>query len=824
MGRESALVGLRGAVDDAVAGRGRLELIAGEAGIGKTALAAEVVAYAETRGMGVLWATCWDGEGAPPYWPWVQVLRAHQGSEGRGPRSTFVLQDAEVARIMPELAGALGLAGSSVLGDGARERFGLFDAVASLLVREARIRPLLVVLDDLQWADVPSLLLLDFLSRQLVSAPLLVLGAFRDEEVSGDETRRELLARARGNGDVVALTGLAAADVDHLIGAVAGVRPPAGLAAEVFRRTGGNPFFVRELTQLLVSRGDLGDHAAASGGIPDGVRQVVTQRLARLPQACVSILTVAAVAGRETGSDLLVRVTGGGYDTLAEQLDGAVRARVLVHPSGMAGSYRFAHDLFREVLYDGLGTSVRAGLHLRIARALQDSQVEGSVVHDAVLAHHLLLAAMGVPADPELGDEAARYGVLAAEEATARLAYEDAVEHIQRQMDGLGPAGLLREPARFELLLCRADARRCAGQSAAAQEDYRQAIELARRSGLPTQLGRAALGVHALGVESNSSRAACVALLDDALDQMPDADSALKARVLAALARELFLSGVQERTRAAWLSAQAVETARRVGDDAALAVCLLASHDTIWLPGMADRRRAIAIEMGAVARRAGDRAFEAEACLLQASAGLELGDPTAILDLEEFARLGAAVGQPRYTYLALTRQAALATMRGQFAKAERLITEAAALGETIREPDAWNVQTRLLWNLRTAQGRRVDAEAQLRTVYLPQLSRWFDAMLGLALMERGERAEATRLISAAVQTRPEQLAANYIVMVAVGRAGRSRGRGGSSGGLSALLRRDAAPRRHNSRHGRGGQLRRCGGPPPRGDGCGPGAH
>jgi tetratricopeptide (TPR) repeat protein len=221
---------------------------------------------------------------------------------------------------------------------------------------------------------------------------------------------------------------------------------------------------------------------------------------------------------------------------------------------------------------------------------------------------------------------------------------------------------------------------------------------------------------------------------------------------------------VHERDRAAHLSAAAVETARRVGDDAALAVCLLAGHDTIWLPGTALRRRAIATEMGAVARRAGDRAFEAEACLLRASAGLELGDPAAIAELDEFVRLGETVGQPRFTYLVLTRRVAQAIMVGRFAEAEDLAAEAAALAERIGEPDAWNVQTRQLWQLRSAQGRRAEAEGQLRTAGLPHLKYWYDGLLGLILLERGERAVALRAIGSAVQTRPELLAFSYVLL------------------------------------------------------------
>lgn len=759
MGRDIALAGLRRAVDDAVAGRGRLELIVGEAGIGKTALATEVADYAVRRGMGLLWATCWDGDGAPPYWPWVQVLRTYETESGQ--RLSLEPAAAELARIVPGrsgLAGGLSLSAPAV-GDG--ERFSVFDAVASLLTGAARVRPLLVVLDDLQWADVPSLILLNFLARQLVTAPLLVVGAFRDDEVNADGSRQELLARARGQGEVFALTGLAAVDVGRLIGSVAGTPPSAGVAADVFRRTGGNPFFVREMTQLLVSRGGLAVDVAVGGGIPDGVRQVVAQRLARLPQACVSTLTVIAVAGPQSSIDVLASIAGGGIDALAEWLQQAIHARVLMRPPSAVGPYRFVHDLFRETLYEGLTPSARASLHLRVARALQRG---GSVVHAAELGHHLLLAAMGAPASPELAEESLRYCVLAAQEATEGLAYEDAVEQVGRQMAGLGLAGMLRDPGRLTLLLCRAEALRRAGDSPAARADYQQAVEFARRVKQPTELARAALGVHALGVESGASRAACVDVLDEALDGLADEDSALKARVLAALARELFLSTVPERTRAARLSTVAVEIARRVGDDATLAVCLLASHDTIWLPGTAQRRRAIATEMRAIARRAGDRAFEAEACLLQTLAGLELGDPAAHVDFDEFARLGASVGQPRYRYLVLTRQAAQATMAGRFAEAERLIAEAADLAATIGEPDRWNVQTRLLWRLRSAQGRRMEMHGQLRPLHSPQLRFWVDAWLGLALLELGEQAEAVRTIRSAVRTRPEQFAFSYVLM------------------------------------------------------------
>jgi tetratricopeptide (TPR) repeat protein len=759
VGRQSAVADLRRAVDKAVAGQGRLALIVGEAGMGKTALAGEAAGYAVDQGAELLWATCWDGDGAPAYWPWVQILREFGAT--RGPLA------GEVARIMPDVTTAVDRTAGGPLSpvpvESGRDRFMLFDAIGSTLVAASRVRPLVMVIDDLQWADVPSLLLLDFLAGRLARAPMLVVGTFRDDEVDAGHPRRPVLAEVSRDADLITLAGLAQAEVARLMGAVAGVGPDRELAAGVFRRTGGNPFFVREVTRLLVSRGGLAEGTASGGGIPDGVRQVVAQRLARLPQTCVSLLSVIAVAGREVGIDLLARVGGCEPGVVAHEVETAVRGRVLAEPPGPAGPYRFCHDLFRETVYAGLATRTRVELHLRLARALEEPGAQPFTRHPAQLAQHFLVAAIGHPATPALADKAVRYCLSAAAEAVERLAHEDAVGHCQRTLDGLTLAGILTAEATSSLLLGRADALRRAGDIEAAREDYRRAAQLARASGEVAQFARAALGVHALGVESGTPRDACIELLDEALDQLADEDSAIKAQVLAALARELFLSGIDQRVRAARLSSAAVDIARRVRDDVTLAVCLLACHDTIWLPGAAVRRRAIATEMATVARRSGDRAFEAEAWLLRASAGLELADPAALDDLDEFLQRGMAVGQPHYMYLVLTRRANRAIMVGRFADAERLLAEASDLGAAIGEPDAWNVQIRLLWEMRSAQGRRADAEEQLRACSLAHLKYWYEALVGLALAERGERAEAVRAIAPAVQHRPEQLPFNYVI-------------------------------------------------------------
>jgi tetratricopeptide (TPR) repeat protein len=755
VGRGVALARLRRDVDDAVAGRGGLDLVVGEAGIGKTALAGEVARHAAARDAELLWATCRDGDGAPAYWPWVQVLRDHAERHGR--------LTGDVARLMPDADESAGGLMFATLGDGGGDRFPLFDAVSSMFLRVARVRSLFIVIDDLQWADVPSLLLLDFFASRLATAPILILGLFRDEETGLDPSRRAALGEVRRKAHVIALTGLEHADVGALMESVAGSSPDSALVANVARRTAGNPFFVREVTQLMVNRGGLGEGAGSGSGIPEGVREVVRQRLARLSQACVSILAVAAVIGREAGSDLLARVAGCDMDVAIAQMEAAFRARVLARPPGPSGPYRFGHDLFRETLYDGLEPGERARLHLDVAVAMEETSTGLFAGRSSELARHYLLAAVGHPELPAAAEKAARFCMLAAAEAGERLAHEDAVEHYRRTLDGLALAGLLSEAAQLDLLLGRADALRRAGEAAAARCDYREATELARGSGSVVHFARVALGIHALGVESGAPRDACIELLEEALERLGDDDSAPKARVLACLARELYLSGVADRRRAARLSSDAVDIARRVGDDATLAACLLAAHDTIWLPGTAAKRRLIAAEMATVARRAHDRAFEAEAWLLRASAGWELGEPTASADLDTFIELGTAVGQPHFAYLVLTRRAARATMSGRFAEAEQLIAEAAELASSIGEPDAWNVQTRLVWELRSAQGRRAEAETLVRNNILPQLKYWYDALAGLALLARGDRAEALRGIRPAVEARPEDLPFPYVV-------------------------------------------------------------
>jgi predicted ATPase len=326
-GRDDVLAELRRVVDQAAAGRGHLLLLAGEAGIGKTTMLAAAADYAEGRGVRVAWGWSWPGEGAPGYWPWVQVMRT-------------------LGLAIPWPDPGPGEAASS-------DRFQLFDEVTSLLLAESRMQPLLVLLDDLQWADQPSQLLLDFLARRLPAGAVAVLGGYRDV----DPVPRPSLAALAARSAVLPLAGLGIAEVTQLVAEVVGDQRAVGLAADVHRRTGGNPFFVQQVSWLMQS---------GQSGIPPGVREALGQRFAALPAASAASVRAAAVAGQRFTADLVARATGEPPETVAASLSAAVLARVLARES--PGGYRFAHDLFREYAYDHLPAADRSGLHERIGR------------------------------------------------------------------------------------------------------------------------------------------------------------------------------------------------------------------------------------------------------------------------------------------------------------------------------------------------------------------------------------------------------------------------------------------------------------------------
>jgi hypothetical protein len=677
VGRRLATSGLRSAVDAAISGDGGVILLAGEAGMGKTALAAEAAAYAKARGAAAVWGACWEGEGTPGYWPWIQVVRelARDGGEG----------DA----VLAGLAGEYGAHGG-ILGDDAAVRFRTYDMTAAYVRQRAAAAPLVLVLDDLHWADASSLRLLLFLARQLHGSAVLVIGTYRDAELtSQDHPARGLLAELAGQAELLYLAGLAVSEVGQLLAEVCGGPVPAELTAAVHQRTGGNPFFVQQVARLLAARGTPLDYEPVAG-VPPAVGDVLARRLARLPEAVVDLLGIAAVAGRQFTVAAIAAVAGLPAGDAVPLVDTAARAGIVEHdlPEGA----RFAHDLFREVLYEGLAAERRSALHLALAEFLE-GQAE-SPAGATQIAHHRTMA---LP----LGDRDRAVTALidAAREATARTAFDEAAGHLRR---AVGIAG--GQSAAGPGVMCDyGDALRRAGDGEQARTVLLAAADRARATGDTAALAGAAFGLHRVTTRTESSRPDVVALLEEALaalsPQSPAGRPGMRWLLTASLARELADGPDRDLARAAAMAAAAVEGARADADRGALAYGLFALSDVRWEPGTAAQRLGIADEMADAASAAGETELLLEAQLSRLVALLELGDPAFAAQLDTFRLLAEDAATPRYLYLARSRQATLASLTGPFELADELIESAAAYGERIGEPDAWAVQASQLAGL-----------------------------------------------------------------------------------------------------------------------------
>jgi len=808
VGRARDLAELRAGLDEAVAGNGSLVLVAGEPGIGKTRLAEQAVLEAADRGVVGLWSRAWEGGGAPAFWPWIQVLRQlfrQPWLTGAAPVGDELATALGGLGVSSERAGRMngangvsrvnGIIGASRTGDAGvgaavrmvpelaerfpppaelaalqpkELRFRLFDGVATLLARAGEIRPLLVVLDDLHWADGASLELLKFVARELHGVRLLLLGTYRDvppaEAAPGDE-----VAAALGSScQRMVLRGLAQDEVAELLALTTGTVPAAALAGEVLERTGGNPLFVREIARLL---------AAGVPGIavPEGVRAVLGRRLGLLSPECAELLAVASVLGREPRLDLLLALAGLPEEAVLERLGEAVAARLMEEVPGARGTqargpdryqpgsgwpsgspptrqvvpsrWRFTHALVREVLYSGLSPARRLALHQRAGEAIEarfGGDLEGHLVE---LADHFLCAFLC--AGPAAAAKAVHYATRAGTAALELAAWEEAAGHFQRALDTMelapgvtasGPAGadLAR---RCELELALADARMAVGEVASARAGYERAATLARRLGDVEALARAAFGLGGEDIVFTVDEPQ-IALLEEVLGTLAG-DSALKARVLARLARALVYTPALERRIE--LCDRAVAMARRVDDPATLAAVLCDCHTATWVRDTARRPLASgAREVIQLAEAAGDRVMALRGRFLLALDLMELGEVPALrAETDAYERGARALRQPHLLWPGLLLRATVAVIDGRFDEADRLLDESLDVGRRAGDPTAAVAHFGFRFIVNTVRGNLPDLEAVARQMLARRPVYVLRAVLALILADTG-RVEAAR--------------------------------------------------------------------------------
>ncbi len=746
VGRARELSELSRALDDALAGEGRLVLISGEPGIGKSRLVEQLARRARERGAEVLVGRCWEAGGAPAYWPWVQALRTHaRGSDPETLRSELGRGASDLAQILPELNQLYGELPKPPVSDPEGARFRFFEATASLLRAASLTQPLVLVLDDLHAADSPSLLLLQFLAGELAEARMLVVGAYRDVDPNPRDQLAETLIELRREPVTCSLplTGLAEADVGSLVALTTGLEPEAHVVSALHRATDGNPLFVGEVVRLLAREKtleSLSESDAWRRMVPEGVKAVIRRRLRHLSENCRLVLVLAAVLGREFDLAALEQVSEVSGDHLLDVLDEAARERVVTDVPGQPGRMRFAHVLIRDTLYDELAPGRRVQLHRRVGDALEELYADNAEPHLAELAHHFYESAR-----PDVAEKALAYARRAAERSLGLLAYEEAARLFAVALRVLDSIELPNDAVRCDLMLALGDAYARAGNTPRSKQTYRDAARLAETLHLREQLGRAALGYGGRLIwEVSRDDAHLAHLLERALATLSDDDSTLRVRLLARLAGGPLRDSTADAGRRRSLGAQALEMARRIGEPSTLAYALLGYIGSHHSPDFIPEQVELASELIDVALKARDpeRAFDGREAHLVAV--LELGDVWAAqADLAEMERLAEELRQPAQRWLVAVHRALLALLEGRFEQAEQLITETRSVGEQAQSWSAAVTHGLQLYLLRRELGRLAEVEQLVRRAVAahPTYPIWRCVLVSM-LSELGSTAEA----------------------------------------------------------------------------------
>lgn len=706
IGRDHPAGVLRAEIGRANQSHGGLVLVTGEAGIGKTTLVTEAAEEAKRLGALVLNGSCWDSDSAPGYWPWTQVVRGLRRAVG--PARWAGLADDELDVLLGESRG-----------DGTADGFRLYDAVTSALVTVSQERPIVVVLDDLHWADAASLRLLEFAAQHTWFERLLLIGTYRDVEVeAADHPLRSLMLPLLAKATSVTLTGLDRDEVGALMARTAGAEPDDALVAEVHRRTGGNPFFVEQTARLWHSGG-------SAETIAPGVADALRRRLSLLPQPVLDLLTTAAVLGREFHRRLLAAVASAPVPQVDRLLDQAVVARlVVVHGQGR---FAFAHDLVRETLYAELAEADRRKRHAAVVAAVRASPKSPDRLFPADLARHALLA--GAELDP---DQAIDLLLAAATDATGRMASEETATHYRRAMEITG------DPRRRAVIALELGAHLSRYHDT---EEGRQVLDevsvLIRELDDDDLLARLVLTL--IRTDHTGARAAEITpLLTEAHRRLcggkPGDELSVERMTLE-------------------LTARITMIARDDKDDSALLFGLQARHDAIWGPGSAAERERLTDELMVVGRRTENLELVHYASSFKWVALLEQGDPRYLGQYRDFITMASTGEVPSSHLASMIDRSIIATLQGRFAEAEAFLQQATEGHESHEQPYFGDLTHQQRWMRWCLEGRYEELAELHREVARAGYT-YGRAMEAITAAEREDAEAAVRLADLAAEMKP----------------------------------------------------------------------
>ena len=692
VGRDREQDELRRVWAAAADGERRLVFVTGEPGIGKSRLVAEFAVEAHADGAVVLSGRSFE-ESVIPYQPFVEALRQYVSDCDPIDLEAQIGGDpAALAALVPEVATPSLVTAPRVE---AGDRYRLFDAVAAFLSTISISSPMVLVLDDLQWADQATLLLLKHLVMDPRPASILIVGTYRDGEVPTSHPLSLLQADLGRDHtiDRVHLIGLGVGDVAVMFEEMTGQAPPAAVAERLQADTKGNPFFVEEVISLLAEAGIATDRARLAQvnlvggelGVPIRVRDFVARRMESLSPAAVDVLGVAAVVGTEFEIDVLADVVAADVNDLVDLLDEAVGSRLVVEAPGRTGTYAFAQALFQQTLHEAHSTNRRAALHARVAVAIESLRPDDPSTLSDLARHYALTAG-------RYAEKVVHYGALAGDRALAGLAYEDAIAEYSRALDALPLAASADELTRADLLVRLGTAQTRAGDEF--KETFRLAAQHCVGDGSAAVLARAALGYGGSATFGGALDTflhvddILVGLLESALEVCPPDNAPTRIRLLGRLAQALYWS--DDKDRMLTLSREALDTARSLGDPAALAYALDSRHVALWGPDHAAEVRSAAEEMLTIGRALSDRDIQLKAYAWLITDALET-DPIEVVDgyLAEHERLSEELHQPYHLWYTEVTRGMRAHLDGRYDDMARLTQTAFALGQ---QPHGANAQ------------------------------------------------------------------------------------------------------------------------------------
>jgi DNA-binding winged helix-turn-helix (wHTH) protein/tetratricopeptide (TPR) repeat protein len=760
VGREHELASIMNGLDEAASGHGRLFLISGEPGVGKTRLADEVAAAADAKRMAILVGHCSEHDEAVAYLPFVEILEnvVDRIRDLDNLRIAIGDQGPELARLIPKLKGILPELPPPLDLPPAQARRHLFNCVFDFIARIVSQQPALMIVEDLHWADDSTLSLLDHLTQRSSDLPMLVIGTYRDADVNvthGLAKTLEGLLRGRLAAGV-RLKGLPRDEVGAMLSSLSGKSPPAAVVGEIFAETEGNPFFVEELFRHLEEENRLYDSSGqfrsklqiAELDAPPSVRLVVARRLARLSDLTQKVLATAAVIGRVFSFEILQASSHADANSILECVEEAERAGLVFSiEETPKARVAFSHELGRQAVLSGVSAARRQRLHLEVAEAIERTYStatesgESLDEHVAELAHHYV--------HTDNTSQAVKYLHLAGQQAARRWAHLEAINHLKKGLELLGsPADAAQrsrptdEAQRYSLLFLLGQAQWHAGEFLEAGKTFLGAAKVAQALGSTESMVNVGLRLVRMTCSVGLPVAETVGLLEDALQRLGTEDSPLKARTLAGLAHYLGVTG--EREKLMVYAPQAVAMARRFGDPDVVAYSLLGMSYTLWEPEHAETRLALTTEVLELAAAANDPELRADGFFHRGYCLLELGDVAAAdRELDAWKRWSEETNQSFYLAVATTYQAMRALMHGRFEDSERLAQQALTIGQSSQLETTAGVFGLQMFALRREQGGLKQIEPMVR-LFLQEHSAAAAWRPGLAVIyaELGRTAEA----------------------------------------------------------------------------------